>query len=87
METAFILGLAYIILNVLFFEMLQFVIELDNYFSLIYIFACKIFHPIQHALLTFAAHKRSSPAILAWIILTAIICTVHVILGKIILNT
>ena len=84
METAFNLGLAYIFSNVLFFDMVQFGFALDNYFTLIYIIACKIFHPIQYALLIFAAHKRSSTAILAWIILTAIICTVHVILGKII---
>ena len=82
-ETAFILGLAYIICNVLFFEMLPFGIADDNYFTLMYIIACKIFHPFQHAVLIFAAHKRSSTAILAWIILTAIICSLHVILGKI----
>ena len=83
-ETAFILGLAYIISNVLFFEILPFGIAMDNHFTLMYIIACKIFHPIQYAVLIFAAHKRSSPAILAWITLTAIICTGHVILGKII---
>ena len=83
-ETAFILGLSYIISNVLFFEMLQFVIIVDNFFTLIYLFACKIFHPIQYAVLIFAAYKRSSTAILVWIILTAIICSLHFILGKII---
>jgi len=80
-ETAFILGIAYIVLNALFFELLGLGITDGNPTLWIYFESCKIIHPIQHAVLIYGAHKRSTTTILIWIILTAVILTAHVISG------
>ena len=80
-ETAFILGIAYIVLNALFFELLGLGITDGNPTLWIYFESCKIIHPIQHVVLIYGAHKRSATTILIWIILTAVILTAHVISG------
>ena len=82
LDTAFILGIAYIVLNALFFELLGLGITDGNPSLWIYFESCKIIHPIQHAVLIYGAHKRSTTTILIWIILTAVILAAHVISGK-----
>ena len=84
-ETAFILGIAYIVLNALFFELVGLGISVDspNGILIMYMVACKMIHPMQHAVLIYGAHKRNTTAILIWIILTALILTAHVISGTV----
>ena len=80
-DTAFILGIAYTVLNALFFELLGLGITDGNPTLWIYFESCKIIHPIQHVVLIYGAHKRSTTTILICITLTAVILTAHVISG------
>ena len=82
-ETAFILGIAYIVFNALFFEFMGLAITSDDSSGVLimYMIACKMIHPMQHAVLIYGAFKRNTTAILLWIILTSLILTAHVISG------
>ena len=72
-------------MNALFFELVGLGISVDspNGILIMYMVACKMIHPMQHAVLIYGAHKRNTTAILIWIILTALILTAHVISGTV----
>ena len=80
-DTAFIIGIVFIVLNVIFFQFVTFGFAVSTA-AFCYVAANESGRALVHVLLILGTHKRSSNLILVWMIMIGLLIITDLILGK-----